>query len=173
VSNRRWSEDDRAAAYAMKSAGTMHKNIAAALGRSVQAVTSLFHDTKVLGSPGTRPKRTVITNMLRRRVMALVKDGMSRPMIAARIVISECVVDTCISSAKWDGTVVPLAGRPRRVPVVTAVDPVMTKARQLVAARMLKQRHAIDHVAEKLTRDLPGPVVLPRDVVEYMQSLAA
>jgi transposase len=170
---RYWSQEDTDTAFQMKRAGTMHKDIAAHLGRSVQSITSLFHDTKVLGAPGTRPKRTVITNMLRLRVMALVKDGLSRPMIAARLVISECVVDTCISSAKWDGTVVPIAGRTRRVPVVTVVDPVMTKARQLVAARLLKQRHAIDHVAEKLTRDLPGPVVLPRDVVEYVQSLAA
>jgi hypothetical protein len=164
-----WSQDDTDTAFRMKRAGTMHKDIAAHLGRSVQSITSLFHDIKVLGS---KPKRIVITKTLRARVMALVTVGTSRQMIAAKLLVSESAVDACISSDKWVAKT-PTGGRPARIIKVEAPDPVMSRARQLVAARLLKQRHGMDHIAEALTRDLPGPVVLPRDVVEYVQSLAA
>ncbi len=53
-----------------------------------------------------------------------------------------------------------------------AADPIWTKERQIAAERLLKKRWCIDHIASDLCQ-LPGPPVLPRDVVVFRRAQRA
>jgi transposase len=185
VSGHPWTTDQRELAHAMKAEGVLHSEIAKQVGRSVQSVTSMFHDIKVLGaakpkkqradrkpwSEGSgKPRHNIVTEMMRRRVLERVKDGVARKMIAAQMLISTSTVDNIIWRAQRDGEVSAIAPKGRWE---KPADPIMSRARQLVATRLIKQRIGMDHIAEALSRDFPGPVVMPSDVVTFARGLAA
>jgi transposase len=154
----------------MKAEGLLHKEIAKQLGRTIQSVTSLLQGNAERKLRADKPRHTVVTEMMRRRVLERVADGVARKMIAAQMLISTSTVDNIIWRAQASGEVSAIAPKGRWE---QPSDPIMTRARQLVATRMLKQRVCIDFVAEKLTLDFPGPKVLPSDVVDFARALAA
>jgi transposase len=123
--------------------------------------------------------------------LALLMDGHSRDHVSDQIGTSFAGVQNIIAELKSEGRLpaklpsypaqsqrrhakttstkrVQMAEAPMPTPIRTDC---WTKAREIAAHRMLRARHNLDHIAEALN-GLPGPAVLPRDVVSFKSQWA-
>ena len=114
-------------------------------------------------------RQTGATPDQHKRIAEMLLAGMSLHKCSEAVGIS---VWSVAEVGKKEGIPAKHPGRQKAAPAVEdkpKVDPLWSAARKLAAARRIKARHCISHIAFDLN-ELPGPQILPRDVVQFIQS---